>query len=373
VKNFLIALIAGLCCCLHAKAQIINGVNLAHTRSIRINYVSRDSVNLALNDAYELIEDSCKQVIRYARLKQRKFYGKIKDVSSLDISLVLTDGNYNADGQKDGYFITHYLNGQLQAKGSFKNDRYDGKWETYYNDGKPRLVFEANGNDKKIINAWDVKGTKIIDDGKGSYRADLGSIYWKGKLLNGKPDGTWVAIKTNDANEMEVLNEKYKNGSFIKGSGPLGAYTDASRLELVAADLLPFTHAELMRISMVPCDGVKRKAIVSAQFRNGSAAFSQYIVDLVGPTIGKIDLRKYQGLIRVDINGEVGENGVIVKLVSNSPYHEIYDKLIPQLRNLPPLFPATIDGKPTTEKITMSFTIEEGVYHYSYQLLPVGR
>lgn len=121
------------------------------------------------------------------------FLANLKDVSQLNPELVLTEGNYTSDGLKDGYFITHYLNGNLQAKGNFKSNAYDGKWEMYYDDGKPKLTFEANGKEIKINDAWDAKGVKIVTDGKGVYRINLGTIYWKGKLLNGKPDGTWRA------------------------------------------------------------------------------------------------------------------------------------------------------------------------------------
>jgi len=332
------------------QAQITAGpgrIINTQSRNIRINYVARDSVNLALSDGFELIEDSCSQIIRYAKLnmRERKFMGIIKDVSRLDPSLIITEGNYT-DGKKDGYFTTHYLNGKLQAKGAFKNNRYDGKWEMYYDDGKPKLFFEANGNDIKIMEAWDTKGNKTIDNGKGNYRSDLGDIYWKGKLLNGSPDGTWEAVKTN---------------------------SDAPRLELVNINMLPFTHAELVRISLVNCngEGIKLRNAMHAQYRNGPESFNQSIKDLVGPYFGKIDLHKYLNEVKFDIDGEINETGNIIKLNSNSPYAELTNGLVSLLRRLPPLIPATLNGKPVKEKITFSFTLDQGVYHFVHRMLPV--
>ncbi|HTH81354.1 MAG TPA: hypothetical protein VL490_00375 [Mucilaginibacter sp.] len=359
------------------QAQITAGpgrIINTQSRNIRINYVARDSVNLALSDGFELIEDSCSQIIRYAKLnmRERKFMGIIKDVSRLDPSLIITEGNYT-DGKKDGYFTTHYLNGKLQAKGAFKNNRYDGKWEMYYDDGKPKLFFEANGNDIKIMEAWDTKGNKTIDNGKGNYRSDLGDIYWKGKLLNGSPDGTWEAVKTNDGNNNTLISEKYKNGAFQKGNGPLGAYSDAPRLELVNINMLPFTHAELVRISLVNCngEGIKLRNAMHAQYRNGPESFNQSIKDLVGPYFGKIDLHKYLNEVKFDIDGEINETGNIIKLNSNSPYAELTNGLVSLLRRLPPLIPATLNGKPVKEKITFSFTLDQGVYHFVHRMLPV--
>ncbi len=144
-------------------------------RTIRFNFIKKDSVNLSLNNEFDLIEDSCSEVIRYAHInmQQRKFFGPVKDVSRLTPGLVLTEGTYTPDGLKDGYFITHYLNGNLQAKGSFKNNKYDGKWEMYYDDGKPKLTFEATENDIKITDAWDNKGVKVVDNGKRNFRVYL--------------------------------------------------------------------------------------------------------------------------------------------------------------------------------------------------------
>ena len=78
--------------------------------------------------------------------KAKYFFGKFKDVSKVDTNLVVTEGNYSPDGFKDGEFTLHYLNGNLRAKGNFKNNKYDGHWQLYYNNGKPQLTFEAINN-----------------------------------------------------------------------------------------------------------------------------------------------------------------------------------------------------------------------------------
>jgi len=341
-------------------------------RRIHFNFIGKDSINLALNEDFDMIEDSCSQVVRYAHLKmrERKFYGPFKDVSRLDPSLILTEGNYTADGLKDGPFITRYLDGKLQAKGNFKNNKYDGHWEIFYDDGKPKLIFDANGDDINIADAWDEKGNKTIAGGKGNYRVDIGSIYWKGKLLNGKPDGTWRAYKTDDATNTDIISESYKNGAFQKGKGPLGDYTDAPRMVLVPTDKLPFTRAEMLRISQVPCNGVKRKHIVNAQYQNGFAAFSEEIKQLVTPYLSKVDLASYDNTMVIE--GTVTESGHIGRLETHTPFNESISRgLIQQLNRLPPLEPATADGKPIAQKLTITFTFTRGMYSFSYRLLPV--
>src|SRR6187402_2731568 len=196
MKLFFIALAANIFAGISVSAQIPK--NFPVTRNVRFNFITKDSVNLSLSNEFDLIEDSCSVIIRYGHLnmQQRKFTGRFKDVSKLNPQLVVAEGNYTADGLKDGSFISRYLNGNLQTKGNFKNNKLDGKWEMYYDDGKPKLTFEANGID-----------IKIIDNGKGNYLVDLGELYWKGKLVNGKPDGTWKAMLTDDATNATIISE----------------------------------------------------------------------------------------------------------------------------------------------------------------------
>ncbi|WP_448700360.1 toxin-antitoxin system YwqK family antitoxin [Mucilaginibacter sp. AW1-3] len=377
MKTFITTLTASLFISFFASAQtapagLAKASGPMTIRRVRINFVGKDSVNLALNEDFDMIEDSCSQIVRHGHLKQRKFFGPFTDVSRIDPSLILTEGNYSADGLKDGPFISHYLNGKLQAKGNFKNNQYDGHWEIFYDDDKPKLTFDANNGDITITDAWDEKGSKTIVNGKGTYRVDIANIYWRGKLLNGKPDGTWKAYKTDDATNTDIISESYKNGVFQKGKGPLGEYTDAPRMILIPTDKLPFTRAEKLRISAVPCNGVKRKHIVNAQYQNGLSAFSEEIKQVVSPYLGRVNLQPYDD--KMVVEGEVTESGKIGRLDTNSPFNpDIARGLVQQLNRLPPLQPATADGKPITQKFTITFTFQRGMYSFSYRFLPIDQ
>jgi len=322
-----------------------------------------------------LIEDSCAQIIRHGHLniKERKFIGKFKDVSKLNPSLITSEGTYTDDGLKNGLFIAHYLNGNLRSKGAYKNDKYDGHWETYYDNGKPELVFEANDDTIRIINSWNAAGKKIIDNGKGTYQVNIAPITWKGKLENGKPDGTWHAFKTDDVTETSLADEYFKKGVFQKGNSPVKSYTDASRIILINPETLPFTRTEKLRISLVPCNGVKRKHIVLAQYDNGKSSFSEFINLAVGPYISRSNIKDFTD--KLVIEGEISEDGRIVNLQSKSiAFHEEFTRgLINQFHNVPALQPATADGKPVKEKFSITFTFNAGVYFYSYSFFPIDQ
>src|SRR5688572_3049217 len=143
-------------------------------RNIRFRNLGNDSINLSFNNEYYLIEDSCADIVRYGHMnfKQRIFFGPFTDINK-DNQAIVAEGNYTSTGLKDGDFTIYYLNGNLQAKGAFKENKLSGKWEFFYPDGKPKIVFQAGGEQVRITDMWNDNGKKIIEDGNGSYSVDL--------------------------------------------------------------------------------------------------------------------------------------------------------------------------------------------------------
>ena len=341
-------------------------------RSIRFKTFKRDSVNLSLNKDYYLIEDSCSEIRRYAHFnfKQRIFFGKFKDVSRLDTNLVMAEGTYTSDGLKDGEFILHYLNGKLQAKGNFKENNYDGKWEINYDNGKPQLTFEVINGVTQIIDEWKPDGSKTIDNGKGNYTSDLGIMVWKGKLLDGRPDGTWNLVRKDDINESALSTEHFKKGEFRGGSIGAIDYKDISHIVLISPYKLPFVNAEKMSISPAPCNGAPPKHIVGAQYPGGLESLSEAIKSAVSPYLGRVDLKGIDNTISIE--GEVSELGELTNLKNKDSFREdIAHGIILRLRTIPPLHPATADGKVITQKFAINFIIRDGFYHFAYRFLPI--
>ncbi len=346
----------------YAKSQTVS-------RRINFHITDRDSVNLPLNDEYYLIEDSCAQIFRHARLnlETRKFFGKFTDVSKADPNFIVSEGYYSEDGLKNGEFKSYYLNGKLRGKGSFKNNKYNGKWEMYYEDGQPELTFEVVDGETTIIDAWKPDGKKTVESGKGTYVDNLGGFYWKGKLLNGKPDGTWRLINADDATETPLASEYFKKGKFHDGSRGGFNYTDASHIEIVSLFKLPFVNIEKILVSAVPCNGTKPKHIVGAQYENGLSSFSSYISDAVMPYFSRVNLKGIERII--EIEGEVSEKGGLINLKSNRSDSAM--EIAMRLRNLPVLHPATVDGRPVKQKFVITFRISSGYYQFTYRFLPV--
>jgi hypothetical protein len=368
------------CCAIFLSAPcFLNAQSIKNSmpvRRIQFHTIGKDSIDLPLNEDYDLIEDSCSQITRYAHInmRERKFFGAFKDASKLDPAVVLSEGNYTADGLKDGLFTSHYMNGNLRSKGHYKNNTYEGRWEAYYDNDKPSILFEASNDTIRILDAWDAAGKKTVENGKGTYKVTISPISWKGKLENGRPDGTWHTYKTDDATETAMVDEYFKKGKFQSGNSPVGKYTDASRILLINSEIFPFNRTERLRASIVPCNGIKRKHLVNAQYDNGLSSFSQFIELAITPYISNYNIRNFHD--QLTITGVISVDGRIIKLIPvlPNPFSEPFTRgLINQFFKVPALQPATADGKPIEQKFSITFVFETGMYHYSYKFLAIDR
>jgi hypothetical protein len=263
-----------------------------------------------------------------------------------------------------------YLNGNLQAKGNFKNDKPDGHWQIFYEDGKPELIFDAKNEIYTIAASWKADGSKIIDNGNGAYTVDLSFFYWKGKLVNGRPDGAWKMYKKNDEDKTVIATEHFKKGEFIDGSNAMTSYTNASRINLFNPAGFKFLNAEML-LTGSPCNtSLTTHVIVNAHYKAGLNAFNYDIRDALSNYFNHHDPEG----IDTDffISGDVSLDGHIVNLTRGGSYVEnIAQGIMSVIASLPRLNPATIDGKPVGQKFKISLMITKGSYSYSFQFLPI--
>ena len=352
----------------------IVSVSFSQTRRVSFRTLGRDSINLHFDENYNLIEDTCSTVIRYGhfRGRERKFFGTFRDLNKYDPSIVLAEGKYTDDGKLDGSFKMNYLNGEPQAEGKFDKGEMIGPWVLYYPGNKRKLEFEGNSNQTKIINAWDAAGKQTVVNGTGTYRSDLDNVFWEGKLANGRPEGVWRAKKTDDRTGTVVSSENFKNGLFVKGSSPIGNYTDASRIILAGENLLPINNAPLLMVSAQACDpSMSRKNITYAVYKEGTNAFNERLKTEITPVFGKVDLGMYPYKIFA-IKGTVDPKGRLTNFLYADGWEDRQaSSLLQALYRLPYMEPTLVDGKPVSSGITFTFKIDKGFYTYSWKLDPV--
>lgn len=341
-------------------------------RHINIIPLAKDSVIIPFSGNYTLIEDSCAEILRYAKFDNdtRIFTGKFKDVRKDNPSIVLAEGNYDEDGLKDGDFTAYYPDGKLQAKGSFKDDNYAGRWDFYYPDGKPEINFEVIAGKINIINSWDEKHNKNVDNGRGVYQArGLYNYYWRGNIVKGRPDGIWKMINVNNPDMAPIMTERFKNNVFIIGGNASMNYSDSSHITLVKPDKLPFIMGEKMRISPYRCVlmPILKNNYVSATYPGGTDAFSEDIKSVISSFIEN-DIRGFYKGLSFSIEGEISEKGFLVNLKTSSS-ENVARKILMQLPQLQALKPATIDGKPVKQNFKIEFNIDSRGYSFHYNFL----
>jgi len=350
-------------------------------RHIKFDAFGKDSINLYLSDTYFLIEDSCASIIRCAHINYdtKKFFGKFKDISKANRSLVINEGNYNQDGLKDGDFVAHYLNGNLRAKGKFSNNKFIGTWEFYYEDGSPEVTFNIDDGITTIIDAWNSNKVKTVSNGNGHFVVDNGDIdlVWHGKITNGRPDSTWIFSNINDPHSPTLI-EYFKKGKFIRGKNPMITYDDASHIVLINENLLPINNVERFAVAPSGCSPgpfstatykTNRHSIKSAGYFNGMEAFTGKISEVM---TGLGNVRVDGADARIVIEGTIDEKGNIGEFVSNDKFDEtISRRIISCLERLPQLIPATYDTMPAKQKFRITYVFNNYSYRFSYEFLGV--
>jgi len=357
---------------------LLLGAASAQTRHINLRPITKDSVVAPLSRDYYLIEDSCAQILRYSRFdfQRKKFIGKFRDVKKDDTSKIVSEGYYGEDGAKEGDFVVYYLSGKLHSRGSFKDDKYVGKWEFYNEDSSPQLTFEVIDGHISIIDAWNEDHKKTVVKGSGKYHVNsfLEAFQWAGKLVNGRPDGTWRLINKNN-DDVELMTEDFENGHFLKGGYAPNTYTDSSRIVLFDPKSLAFTNAEKLKFSPVSCDLTKlRGNFVNAKFPYGDKALLDLLRGIVSNYMQNSfkngNISRYN--IVVGIHGEINEKGDLVNLALDRPSF-LEQELVNGLESsFVRSEPAKINGKPVKQKIIFTFKFVNGMCNFGYQFLPVN-
>jgi hypothetical protein len=116
---------------------------------------------------------------------------------TLTCSDVIMEEGQLSEGNRDGQWTTRNIKGTIIIKASYKNDNFDGKYEQFHFDGKPKLTAQfAEG----------------APQGDWRYYNDKGKVIKSGTYNNeGIPEGNWKIFDKKGkkvANEYDFLNSK---------------------------------------------------------------------------------------------------------------------------------------------------------------------
>ena len=136
--------------------------------------------------------------------------------------------------------------------------------------------------------------------------------------------------------------------------------------------LLPLINAEKILVSHYPCvmPTVEKQILKNAEYEYGNEDFSEEIKNRVS---GIFRGRKWPNG-SVTLMGEVNEKGALVNLIwdkNDLIKDDLMRLLTMALRRLPLLKPATVDGKPTTQRFSINFSLNGYFYSFSYNFTAI--
>jgi hypothetical protein len=206
-----------------------------------------------LNNRFSITERECSEFIRLIKLDSSGNYdGVFVDLNHANRPL--GRGRYS-HGIRHGYFETYYPDGKVKSRGLYKNNFPFDQWEFFYATGLPERTLKFSEKDTLLFRFIDQKGNIVVKDGYGKFRgvvaggSDGYNVVAKGKVINGRPDGRWVANYLN----MTFCIETFTGGKFVGGKFPNAkpgaekAYTNKSFLNTFFYDDY-FKESENFRI-----------------------------------------------------------------------------------------------------------------------------
>lgn len=336
---------------------------------LRFNVIGKDSVVFHYTDDYQLTYDTCATIIRRTHFDfaGNKFTAPFKDVSIAKPDIVLAEGIYDAEGQKQGTFITRYPDGTVASKGSYLNNKPTGEWAFYYKNGKPSAIYTIKDSTVHVNSVYTEAGEQVVKDGTGKYKGN-GSPLWQGKLVNGLPDGLWNAYNVGDVSKEKIFLEWHRNGKFYKGQSKWGEMKQ-SAIQYFNVDEIPAIKAERMLINLQACNpvSISNDRRTSAYYEAGWQAFTDAIDERLRPVMQKIDL---SGLPHTELvlNAEITPIGRISKIrYENAFDRSIASSIASALQRSPSLTPASVGGKPVSQLLVFKFIFNTGSYSYTYR------
>lgn len=180
------------------------------------------------NKGWQICEKPIATYYRIGTLSIDSLWYYTGEVRDHDMNgLLLMEGEYSADGYKNGLFSFYYPNGKLMMRGKFFHDLMIGNWEWYYDNDSIRAVinFDEGESDYRFITYKTEKGKTLLENGTGDFVLNSGSkepflqgyrVY--GSFKEGKRSGSWKYYHINPGDrEVLMLTEKYNDdGSYKK-------------------------------------------------------------------------------------------------------------------------------------------------------------
>ena len=110
------------------------------------------------------------------------------------------------DGKKEGYWVTHYANGNVRSQGAFNDGKIEGKWTLFHQNGnKQSEATFRGGKYTDFYVSFHENGHKFREGWYGQT---------SGKSYDGRKEGVWYQYETDG--QTISTRVTYKRGRVIE-------------------------------------------------------------------------------------------------------------------------------------------------------------
>lgn len=205
------------------------------------------------------------------------YTGPIKDYN-INHELLM-EGEYAANGKKNGLFTFYFPNGKKESSGHYEMDKMFGRWHWYYPDEKERaeVYFTPVEQDFKFIRYIDENGVVQLDNGVGQFtwpcniniNVKTNGYVVTGKFDQGKRKGKWDFNQASPDGNLVIFTEIYEDDGSYKKTRNNYAFGSNKKSPFP----FQFSRERLTMIETIPYD--------RHFYFNGDSVSSQYLIDYV--------------------------------------------------------------------------------------------
>lgn len=105
-----------------------------------------------------------KNVYLNGNLISRVIYDNMKPLININSWVFVRDDTGQINMVEEGYWIAHFINGNIQYKGNYIKGRRTGVWEWYYTNGKLKMLIDYKSNEYKHFDSTGSFVTEYNDE-----------------------------------------------------------------------------------------------------------------------------------------------------------------------------------------------------------------
>lgn len=344
--------------------SILTSVFAQEAKPTYFEKTSNDMLRFYYDTDYYLVDKNCEfkflERVAAFNVSNNRFNGEFKDFDPN--GRVILSGTY-VQGSKEGEFNSFYPDGTQKWKATFKNNQPFGEFHFFYPDGKPMLFLTYYNQNIFINQFWDRLGKQKVKDGEGSLEITLPikgftehgftKYVTKGSVKGGAQQGLWYTSFVTE-------NNRRKETSFMVSSYENGVLRDRETDEFFDGMLIDHNSFSFVPDEFFPNGELLQSKNCTFDEHSG---FNSFIAEKFKDFSRKAKYKPLNdGKTNITYSIRVSKDGVPFSPTLTETSRELPQKerifFGHMINQIPYYLPSYLDGKPISDKLSISFTIE---------------